>query len=393
METINSFEYNKPTRLYFGAGELNNLSSHPMPGTKALLVISNGKSMKTNGTLQRVEDQLNGAGIEYFIFDRIESNPLKSTVMAGATAARENHCDFIVALGGGSVIDASKAIALMTTNDGDLWDYVPSGTGKGKPYANKPIPLVSIATTAGTSSEVNQWGVITNSETNEKIGVGTDDTYPVFAIVDPETMTSIPPLYTAYQGFDAFFHSAETYITKAANLMSDMFAITSIENVARNLAKAYRNGKDIEARTRVAFGSTIAAYAMGTGSSSSQHSLEHAMSAYHQELPHGAGLIMLSKAYFGFFIEKGVCDERFVRMAQAMGMEDAQKPEDFITMLDKLQQECGVADLKMSDYGITPDEFHTLAVNAQETMGGLFTVDRYTLSIEDCISIYRNAYK
>jgi alcohol dehydrogenase len=117
------------------------------------------------------------------------------------------------------------------------------------------------------------------------------------------------------------------------------------------------------------------------------------MSAFHQELPHGAGLIMLSKAYFTFFIEKHVADERFIRMAQAMGMENAKEPIDFITTLVKLQEECGVADLKMSDYGITPDEFETLAINAKETMGKLFTVDRYELSVEDCVSIYKTAYK
>lgn len=393
METNKNFIFSNPTTLYFGAGELNNLRNKPMPGKKALIVISNGNSTKKNGYLERVERQLIETKVEYVVFDRIEPNPLKNTVMTGADTARKNDCDFIIALGGGSVMDASKAIALMVTNEGDLWDYVPSGTGKGKPYVNKPLPIVTIGMTAGTSSEVNQWGVITNSDTHEKIGVGTFDTFPTFAIIDPEMMISIPPIYTAYQGFDALFHSAETYITKVANLMSDMFAITSIENVGRNLARAYNDGNDIDARTKVAFGSTIAAYAMNTGCSSSQHSLEHAMSAFHQELPHGAGLIMLSKAYFTFFIEKHVADERFVRMAQSMGMVDAKMPMDFISALVKLQEECGVANLKMSDYGITPDEFEKLAINAKETMGGLFLADRYELSIEDCVSIYKAAYK
>lgn len=393
METNKKFNFFNPTHLFFGAGELNQLGAQPMPGKKALLIISNGKSTRANGYLSRVEEQLNKAGAAYAIFDRIEANPLKTTVMAGAAAARENGCDFIVALGGGSVMDASKAIALMATNEGDLWDYVPSGTGKGQEYTEKPLPIIAITTTAGTGSEVDRWGVVSNAETNEKIGVGTEDTFPVLSIVDPELMLSVPKAFTAYQGFDALFHSVEAYITKYTNLMSDMFAITAIENVGRNLAKAYRDGNDIEARTRVAFGNTLSGYAMEVGVTSSQHSLEHAMSAYHQELPHGAGLIILSKAYFTFFIEKHVADERFVRMAQAMGIEDASEPIDFITALAKLQEDCGVADLKMSDYGITPDEFETLAINAKETMGGLFAADRYDLSLEDCVSIYRASYK
>lgn len=393
METNNRFLFLNPTTLYFGAGELNGLANKPMPGKKALIVISNGKSTRANGYLNRLEEQLNKAGITYAIFDRIEANPLKTTVMAGAAAAREKGCDFIVALGGGSVMDASKAIALMATNEGDLWDYVGSGTGKGQEYAQKPLPIIAITTTAGTGSEVDRWGVVSNAETNEKIGVGTEDTFPVLSIVDPELMLSVPKAFTAYQGFDALFHSVEAYITKYTNLMSDMFAITAIENVARNLAKAYNDGNDIEARTRVAFGNTLSGYAMEVGVTSSQHSLEHAMSAFHQELPHGAGLIILSKAYFTFFIEKHVADDRFVRMAQAMGIEDASEPMDFITALIKLQEDCSVANLKMSDYGISPDEFETLAINAKETMGGLFAADRYNLSVEDCVSIYLASYK
>lgn len=393
METNRNFIFFNPTRLLFGTGELNSLNKYEMPGKKALLIISNGKSTKTNGYLDRTEEQLKLAGVSYVIFDRIEANPLKTTVMAGATAARENGCDFIVALGGGSVMDASKAIALMAANEGDLWDYVPSGTGKGNKYTEKPLPIVAITTTAGTGSEVDRWGVVSNADTNEKIGVGTEDTFPVLSIVDPELMLSVPPQFTAYQGFDALFHSVEAYITQYTNLMSDMFAITAIENVGRNLEKAYDEGDNIEARTRVAFGNTLSGYAMEVGVTSSQHSLEHAMSAFHQELPHGAGLIMLSKAYFTFFIEKHIADDRFIRMAQAMGMEDAREPMDFITALVKLQEACGVASLKMSDYGITPDEFEVLAVNAKETMGGLFAADRYELSVEDCISIYKAAYK
>ena len=102
---------------------------------------------------------------------------------------------------------------------------------------------------------------------------------------------------------------------------------------------------------------------------------------------------MISKAYFAHFIEKHVCDERFVRMAKALGMENAEIPEDFITALARLQQDCGVADLKMSDYGITPGELETLAHNAMDTMGGLFQCDRVPLSIAECVSIYEKSYR
>lgn len=388
-----SIMVNMPTRWIFGQGTLNELGNQSLPGKKALLVISNGKSTKANGYLDRTVEQLKKASVEYVLFDHIEANPLKNTVMDGAALARKENCDFIVALGGGSVMDASKGIAVVATNDGDLWDYVGTGTGKGKPITNKTLPIIAITTTAGTGSEVDCGGVISNPETNEKVGIIDSTLFPVLAIVDPELMVSVPPKFTAYQGFDALFHSTECYISKAANLMSDMVASTAITNVGHYLAKAVQNGKDIEAREHVAFANTMSGYSMMTGSCTSEHSMEHALSGYHQQLPHGAGLIMISKEYYTYFVKRHVCDDRFIAMAKMLGKEDATKPEDFITALVDLQKACGVDDLKMSDYGIQPNEFDVLTKKAYETMGGLFAMDPYTMSHEDCTEIYRKSYK
>lgn len=389
-----SFQMYVPTRILFGCGMLNNLHKQQMPGKKALIVISNGKSTKENGSLDRTEEQLEKAGVEYAVFDGIMANPLKSTIDEGAKAAKDNGCDFIVALGGGSVMDASKAIATMATNDGDLWDYVFGGTGKGQLLKAAPLPIIAITTTAGTGSEVDQFGVITNDVTNEKIGYGGDDRlFPVIAIVDPELMKSVPPKFTAYQGFDALFHSTECYIANKASLISDMYAITSIENIGKYLARAVKDGSDMEAREHMAFANTLSGVVMTLSSCTSEHSMEHAMSAYHQELPHGAGLIMISKEYYKFFIEKHVCDERFVDMAKALGMADAEKAEDFITALENIQKACGVDELKMSDYGISEDEVEKLAENARTTMGGLFESDPAPMINEECAEIFRKSFK
>lgn len=211
-----NYQFYVPTRTLFGVGMLNELHNRTMSGKKAMVVISNGKSMKTTGTLDRVLKELSAAGVETAIFDKVQANPLRSTVMAGAAFARENGCDFVVALGGGSVMDASKAMAAMVTNDGDIWDYMFGGTGRGKTLINKALPIICITTTAGTGSEADQWGVITNDATNEKIGFGGYDClFPVLSIVDPELMVSVPAEFTAYQGFDALFHSTECYISKA----------------------------------------------------------------------------------------------------------------------------------------------------------------------------------
>ena len=384
MNTRMNFSFYNPTRILFGAGELNNLHKQTMPGKKALLLISNGKSTKVNGSLDRTIEQLEKASIEYAIFDKIMENPYKSVVMEGAAFAQKNACDFILALGGGAVLDASVAIAAMATNPGDLWDYVFGGTGKAMPLKNPGLPIVTIATTSGTGSEINCWGVISNPDTNEKIGFGAPELVPVLAIVDPELMRTVPARYTAYQGFDALFHNTEVMISNGVNILSEAIALSAIENITKYLPRAVRDGNDMEAREHVAYGSTLAGITMQLTSTTAEHSMEHSMSAYHHNLPHGAGLIMISKAFYEFFIERHACDEQFIKMAKAMGIENADKPEDFITALVKLQEDCGVADLKMSDYGFKKEESMTLARGARSMQGGLFLANPCEMTDEDC---------
>jgi alcohol dehydrogenase class IV len=393
MNTRMNFSFYNPTRILFGAGELNNLHKQTMPGKKALLLISNGKSTKVNGSLDRTIEQLEKAGIEYAIFDKIMENPYRSVVMEGAAFAKENTCDFILALGGGAVLDASVAIAAMATNPGDLWDYVFGGTGKAMPLKNPGLPIVTIATTSGTGSEINCWGVISNPDTNEKIGFGAPELTPVLAIVDPELMRTVPAKYTAYQGFDALFHNTEVMISNGVNILSEAIALSAIENITKYLPRAVRDGNDMEARERVAYGSTMAGITMQLTSTTAEHSMEHSMSAYHHNLPHGAGLIMISKAFYEFFIERHACDEQFIKMAKAMGIENADKPEDFITALVKLQEDCGVADLKMSDYGFRKEESMTLARGARSMQGGLFLANPCEMTDEDCAGIFDKSYR
>lgn len=143
----------------------------------------------------------------------------------------------------------------------------------------------------------------------------------------------------------------------------------------------------------MAFVNTMSGYSMEVCSCVSEHALEHALSAYHQELPHGAGFIMISIAYFSALIEKHICDSRFIDMAKALGNHNADKPEDFITALKSLQKACGVDNLNMSDYRICKSEFETLAKNAKSTMTGLSFCDRAELTLEDCVRIYEKSYK
>lgn len=387
------FNFNNPTNLIFGSGTLGELGRQQMPGNKAMLLVSNGKSTRANGSFDRTAGQLKTAGVGYAVFDKIMENPLKDVIMEGAAFARDNGCDFIVALGGGAVLDSAIAIAAMATNPGDLWDYVHGGTGKGKPLASKGLPIVTIPTTAGTASEINAFGVISNAETNEKIGFGDPSLVPVLAIVDPELTKSVPAQYTAFQGFDALFHNTEVMISNGVSILSEALALSAIENIAGYLPRAVKDGDDLDAREHVAYGSTLAGMTMQLTSTTAAHSMEHSMSAYHRNLPHGAGLIMISKPFYEFFIERHACDGQFIKMAKAMGAGDAAAPQDFITALVKLQEECGVAGLKMSDYGFSPGESLTLAKGARAMQGGLFAANPIELTDADCAGIFDKAYR
>jgi alcohol dehydrogenase len=390
------FNFYMPTNILFGAGALEELGTIQLPGKKALIVISAGTSMKKQGYLERVEKLLAQNGASSVLFDKIQPNPVKAHVMEGAALAKKEGCDFVVGLGGGSSIDSAKSIAVMAKNPGDYWDYIGGGSGGGKPVEHGALPVIAITTTAGTGTEADPWTVITKEETEEKIGFGCKYTFPAISIVDPDLMMTVPPALTAYQGFDALFHAIEGYIATCASPISDIYALKSIELVARWLPTAIKDGANKEARANVALANTFSGFVETASCCTSEHSLEHAMSAKHPALPHGAGLILLSAAYFGFF-EGKIPAALYENMARAMGVKvdvlpEGERGKAFLTALDKLREDCGVNRMKLSDYGITPEELPELARNAHETMGKLFEFDRYTLSFEETVEIYEKAF-
>ena len=333
------FSFCIPTEFVFGSGSFKKLYQYRMPGKKALIVTTNGGSVKRLGYLNELEKQLEKSDVSFEVFDGIEPNPITDNIMAAAAKAKETNCDFVIGFGGGSPMDSAKLIALAATNPGNIWDYCQKGTGGRKQPENTPLPVVCISTTAGTGSEADNSGMVTNSVTKEKLGIGFQSLFPVLSIVDPELMVSVPPKLTAYQGLDTFFHLAEGYLSKKANPFNEMFSITGIEKIGSYLGRAVKDGKDLEARENVAFANTLGGFVMSTGKLLSQHSLEHILSAYHPNLPHGAGLVLICRAYFGFFIERGLCSEKFVKMAKALGLKEVNEPKDFLIALEYLLQE------------------------------------------------------
>jgi len=390
------FTYYMPTRIVFGCGKLQELRTTPyLPGKKAMIVIGSSGAMRKCGYLKRVVGYLKANGVESVVYDRIQPNPICEHVDEGASIARQNRCDFVVGLGGGSTLDSAKSIAVMAVNRGRYWDYMQSGTGGRKQPAKGTLPIVAITTTAGTGSEADPWTVITNPRTNEKIGWGCRWTFPKLSIVDPELMVSIPPKTTAYTGMDAFFHSVESYLATVSQPTSDHLALEAIGLITKYLPKAVRDGRDIEARTKLAWANTEAGICESLSCCISHHSMEHAVSAYYPEVAHGAGLTMLSVSYFSHLAKRHPA--RFEDIARAMGedvdsLPKKQRPMAFIKGLKKLIKKIGLGDERLSDYGISRADLRKFAINAFETMGKLFELTPVRLTLDNVVAIYEDAY-
>lgn len=386
------FNFYIPTRVLFGPGMLNELATVKLPGRKALIITTAGKSVKKYGYLDRVIALLKqNNDTQCVVFDKVMPNPLLSHVREAAALCRAEGCDFVIGLGGGSPIDSAKAIALAAANEGDYWDYVEGGK---KPAG--ALPVIAITTTAGTGTEADPWTVITHDESRHKVGFGCDELFPVLSIVDPELMLSVPAKLTAYQGFDAFFHASEGFLAWVATPVSDALALQSMRLIFKYLPRAVADGNDLEARTNVALANTLSGMVESTSCCISEHSLEHAMSGLYPDLPHGAGLIMISLAFYRHFAP--LAPERFIEMARNLGADlsgvDAEKqPYVFVDLLEQMQKACGVDQLKMSDYGIRREDFPRLALLARDAMGGLFGLDPEPLTDEDIIRIFEESYR
>lgn len=383
------FRLDIPVKVFFGCGKLKQLREIPMPGKKALIAITNDKYTKELGYLDTLEAELDASGVEHVLYENVRPNPTDVNVKEGVEIAKENGCDFVIALGGGSVIDCCKSIALMLSNTGELWDYSFSAAG-GKIIPEHPaVPIVTITTSAGTGSEVDCGAVITNEISQEKSAIVHDSIYPAISIVDPELTRTVPPKLTAFQGMDAFFHAAETVISTKGHPMSEMFALKTIELVAKYLPRAVKNGSDMEAREHMLYASNFAGYYM---LATSEHTMEHVMGSFH-DIIHGAGLIMMARGYYGFFAERKACEGQMIKMAKAMGVEQASSSEDFMKALNQLIEDVGCSDVKMSDVGITREELKKYPAKVHEVLAGDIKADPLLLSDEDYLEIFEKAYR
>lgn len=389
------FTYFMPTRIIFGPGKLAVLQTLRLPGVTPLVVSSMGGSQRRNGTLDRVLALLRRNGCAPVLFERVRPNPVLETVYEGVELARREQCDFVLGLGGGSSIDAAKAIAAGAVNDGVFWDYVKGGSGGARRLKHPALPVVAVPTTAGTGTEADPWCVITRTETREKIGWSDDSTFPVCAVVDPELMLTVPPRVTAITGMGAFFHSAEAFLATCRQPASDLLAVEAIRAIVQFLPRAVQDGSDLEARIRLAWAGTAAGLCESYSSCVALHAMEHALSAFSPELPHGLGLVLLS----GPFFERMACEqpERCVRLAAALGVDvtevlPARRPALFVQRLREFIRTVGLADVQLAEYGLMPEMIPALTDNALRTMGGLLAVTPAALDAVGVEALFRQAF-
>jgi len=312
---MNIESYN-PTRLVFGAGVLNRLGEVVSKYGKKALIVTGGGSVKRNGTFDRAAVSLKAAGVTWAECSGVEPNPRITTVRRGAQTARDEGCDVIIALGGGSTMDASKVIAAAFYYDGDPWDMI----YHGQPAPHIPVralPVITVPTLAATGSEMNMGAVISNEETKEKSFVQAECLYPVVALVDPELTVSVPKDQTAYGVCDIITHVTEAYFNGVDGTpIQDRFAEGVILTVMEWGAKAIADGKDLEARAQVQWASILALNGWvnsGTNGGFPVHMIEHTLSAFH-DITHAAGLAVVNPSWMRFAARHRA--EKFVQFAE-----------------------------------------------------------------------------
>lgn len=322
-------------------------------GDKAL-IISDGV-MERLGYLEQCSQLIEEKSIESVRYTGVSSEPTDHYVEEALALFKEEHCNLIISLGGGSCIDTAKAVAVLATNDGYIGDYM----GGAKLVTHAPIPHIAIPTTAGTGSEVTDVTVITNTSNEEKMMIKQPHFMPAVAIVDPMLSMSSPKKVTAATGVDALSHAVEAYLSKRAQPMTDTLALSAIELIVSNLKTAYDEPKDYAAREAMSIGSMYAGMAFSNASVCLVHGMSRPIGALFH-VPHGESNAMLLPAVLEF--SKEYCTERLATIGRLFSKETETFTTDeaatfAVEQIKKLCLELNIPNLKT--WGIDHEEFES----------------------------------
>jgi alcohol dehydrogenase len=392
------FEFYNPTHLIFGAGALSRLGEVVSKYGKRVLIVTGGGSIKRSGVFDRAVTCLQNAGVAVVECSGVEPNPRITTVRRGAKITRDEDCDVIIALGGGSTMDASKVMAAAFYYDGDPWDLIGHGQNNWV-IPTRALPIITVPTLAATGSEMNNGAVISNDDTKIKSFVSADCLFPKVALVDPELTLTVPKDQTAYGVCDIITHVTEGYFTGIDGTpIQDRFAEGVILNTIEWGKKAVADGSDLEARAQVQWASILALNGWvnaGVEMVPPVHMIEHALSAHH-DITHGAGLAVINPAWMRFAAKTR--PERFAQFARRIFG---------LSVTDKVDMELAIGGIekfknflrsigcptRLSELGIGDELFTQYAEDAvlvvHDENGNL--PGRPPMSKEDIVEVLRSA--
>jgi len=373
------FSYFLPVNIVFGPGKVKQVGTLASPYGKKALIVTGHSSAKKSGLYDRVKDSLKAAGIDTVLYDKVSQNPLTTTALDGAEMAKTNGCDMIVAIGGGSIMDAAKGMAFMAVNDGDINDYI-----YNRKYSDRALPLILIPTTCGTGSEGNGFAVLTNPENGDKKSLRCPAIVAKASIVDPECMMTMPKKVLASVGFDALCHCVEAYTANNAQPFTDALALYAIPMILENLPKLYHGEESMEAWEQMSIASTIGGMVINTAGVTLAHGMEHPVSGL-KNVVHGQGLAALAPAV----VEATWRGNRYKwgRLARMMGgftAEDcAEKVRSFLRDID--------LEISLSDLGVEEKDIPWLAENCMKVSAGNLANTAVHMEQSDIEALYRKA--
>ena len=390
--SANTFFWDIPTRILFGAGTIKDIRKPEIkalfPGSKAFLVTSSGNSLRSGGVIKDVVHNLENADIEVVIYDGITPNPGLEEIKEGLDILKNNEPDFVIALGGGSVMDAAQIIAgLANENAADIVKYLFTGEKKPLKRENAGLPVMKIPTTAGTGAEAGKTAYVVIEELGMK-GEFTGDA-PFLAVIDPELHVTLPFDETAFGAFSALIQGLEGYISKRRTAPAQMMHIATLGNIAQFVNAAIEDGADMDAREKIAFACTMSGLSKQLGSTTGLEAIAHAVTGRVRNVPHGAVLAVCCNEYFKYFLDRHACDEVFSEMAMSIGRAPLE-PEEFLAGLDDLKEAAGLDELRLGDYGITQENLPGIAKKAYAGRGEFFRNDPVPMSEDEILKLLEN---
>lgn len=351
-----SFEFRVPPLILWGPNMWQRVGREAaqLGGEKALIVAD--EFLVRSDRAAQMVGLLSEAGVGAVVYRKEMAEPTDRQVERGLELLREGGCDLVVAFGGGSAIDAAKAIAIMADNPGSIADCI-----RESRMVSSRIPLIAVSTTAGTGSEVTRFTIITDTSNDVKMLISDPDLIPDVAIVDPTLTLTCPPAVTASAGIDALIHAIEAYISRRATPLTDALALSAIERISVHLREAWLHGDNLKARSQVMLGSLEAGMAFSNSSVALIHGMSRPIGAYFH-IPHGLSNAMLLPAVMEYSLSGA--PERYADIARAMGQggdgaSGEVMPEEAVVAAHRLNQDLEVPSL--SEFGVDSRRLRELA--------------------------------